>query len=273
MTKRFELIVLIEDTVHEMGLMSEHGLSFWINYGPDSFIFDTGQGLVINHNMTEMDLDISNVSAVILSHGHYDHTGGLSHILSAVPEMDIYAHSRIFNNKYVQKNKEKRGTGINVSRDSITGFKPVEGISQLKDGVFIINGVERTNDFEIINQNYKVELDTGVEVDDFKEEISLLIKTEKGPVVLTGCSHQGIVNILEYIKKNTDIDQFHAVIGGFHLINAEQERIEKTVNYLNSLDLEFLVPIHCTGFNAVRAMANAMSRKVKILYSGESIKI
>lgn len=277
-----EIVLLIEDTVHKRGFMAEHGLSFWIRYGGDDYLFDTGQGLVLLHNATKMRIDLSKLAGVFLSHGHYDHTGGLKDLLNIVSDLKIYAHPGIFNPKYYQGDNELRETGIDIKRQAVPGFIPVEGVKEIADGIWVINQIPRATGFEEINSNFKVYkvssgeelskfgLEDGLSVDDFTDDQSLFIETEKGLVVLVGCSHAGIVNILEYIRKVTEDKDIYAIIGGMHLIDAKEERINRTVDYLADLDFQLLVPLHCTGIGAVNQMINRLGERVRIAYTGDS---
>lgn len=277
-----EIVLLIEDTVHKRGFMAEHGLSFWIRYGGDEYLFDTGQGLVLLHNATKMRIDLSKLAGVFLSHGHYDHTGGLKDLLNIVPDLKVYAHPGIFNPKYYQGDNELRETGIDIKRQAVPGFIPVEGVKEIADGIWVINQIPRATGFEEINSNFKVYkvssgeelskfgLEDGLSVDDFTDDQSLFIETEKGLVVLVGCSHAGIVNILEYIRKVTEDKDIYAIIGGMHLIDAKEERINRTVDYLADLDFQLLVPLHCTGIGAVNQMINRLGERVRIAYTGDS---
>lgn len=277
-----EIVLLVEDTVHKRGFMAEHGLSFWIRYGGDDYLFDTGQGLVLLHNATKMGIDLSKLVGVFLSHGHYDHTGGLKDLLNIVPDLKVYAHPGIFNPKYYQGDNELRETGIDIKRQAVPGFIPVEGVKEIADGIWVINQIPRATGFEEIDSNFKVyKLSSGEElskfgpedelsVDDFTDDQSLFIETEKGLVVLVGCSHAGIVNILEYIRKVTEDKDIYAIIGGMHLIDAKEERINRTVDYLADLDFQLLVPLHCTGIGAVNQMINRLGERVRIAYTGDS---
>jgi 7,8-dihydropterin-6-yl-methyl-4-(beta-D-ribofuranosyl)aminobenzene 5'-phosphate synthase len=261
--------ILVENNVYRRELMAEHGLALWIKYGEEEYLFDTGQGMVLLHNAEKMGIDLKRLKGVFLSHGHYDHTGGLKSILDLSPELRVYAHPGVFVPKYYQETGYLRENGMKLTREAIPGFIPVTDLKEIGEGLWCCNQIECNNKFSAIDPGFKIKQGNELISDDFKDDQSLFLETRNGLVVLAGCSHVGIVNILQHIRKVTGNKHIHAVIGGMHLINASKEYIEQTIMYFKKLDFDLLVPLHCTGINAINEMVNNLGERVKIAFTGD----
>lgn len=271
MNSKLEVTIVVENSVHRKGLLAEHGLSFWIKYKGEEYLFDTGQGKVLLKNIEALDLDLDNLAGVILSHGHYDHGSGLEKLLELRPELKVYTHPLAFNKKYSKYDQGLVERGIDLKEDKIDNLIVNHRVKEISSGLFLTGEVPQKNEFETISDRYKVLANSKIVTDQFKDDQALFIETEKGIVVLLGCSHRGVVNIIEYIKEVT-AKKIYAVIGGMHLINASKKKIDKTVDYLSKLDLDFLVPLHCTGFKAVYEMKKSLEDRVEIGEVGDKFR-
>ncbi|ADL13747.1 MBL fold metallo-hydrolase [Acetohalobium arabaticum] len=268
--------LLVEDTVYRSELLAEHGLALWVEYNEETFLFDTGQGKVILHNAEKLNVNLDSITKVFLSHGHYDHTGGLEKVLSVNSEVHVYGHPELFIPKYSNQNGELSKKGSEIAKSDIKNFTPVTETVEVTEGVWIIGEVPNSSEFEKFNPDYKRHInkrDTDLITDEFKDDQTVFFETSQGLVILLGCSHAGVVNILEYIKEFTNGQKIHAIIGGMHLISADEGRIKKTVDYLATLDFDLLVPLHCTGFTAVKAMKEAFGERVLIQQTGHKLEI
>ena len=272
MEDEVEITIVVENNVHKKGLLAEHGLAFWVDYKDKSYLFDTGQGDILAHNLNNLELKISNLSGVLLSHGHYDHAGGLETILKKRPEISVYGHPDIFTPKYSKKTSGNVFRGFSLTKDRIDNFIPVTDLTELAPGLFLTGEIPSQNKQEKLNDHYQVKEGKSYKTDPFYDDQSLVLDTEEGLVIVLGCSHAGVINILTYIKSEFD-KKIHTIIGGMHLVNASESRIEWTVNRLAEIGFERLIPIHCTGEEAVREMSAAFEDKVEIKSVGDRIKL
>lgn len=261
--------ILVENRVAKENLLAEHGLSFLISYREKNYLFDTGQGLVLINNMKNLGIKVADIDGVILSHGHYDHGNGLQEILALNSELEVFAHPEVFIPKYSDKKVNLVPRGLNIKKEEIQNFKPIRKATEISAGLWMTGEIPRRSNLEELSNKFKREVAGQIQQDNFTDEQAVFIETKKGLVVLLACTHAGIINTLEHIKALSGSQKIHAIIGGMHLINANQKRINETVSYLAQLNFELIVPLHCTGFNALQAMLAKFKDKVKLRQVGE----
>jgi 7,8-dihydropterin-6-yl-methyl-4-(beta-D-ribofuranosyl)aminobenzene 5'-phosphate synthase len=258
MYAKAQIVVVADNTVTANRIKGEHGLAFWIETAEHCIMFDTGQGLVLEDNARALNLDLDAVDTVVLSHGHYDHTGGLASVLRcASGNVCIYAHLDAFLPKYHRKGESIREIGIpSESRVAMTDSRcrliasrePIE----IVPGVWSTGEILRQHREEASKESFCRDA-AGQEPDLLMDDQALFIDTAKGMVVLLGCAHAGLINTLDHIQQLTNGRPIRAVVGGMHLGSASDSRLAWTISALRKFGIGLFGPMHCTGQKAIAA--------------------
>jgi 7,8-dihydropterin-6-yl-methyl-4-(beta-D-ribofuranosyl)aminobenzene 5'-phosphate synthase len=257
MKEKVRVTVLVENTAAGRGMLGEHGLAYWIETGSTRVLFDTGQtSRVLLNNGKHMGIDVAKADAIVLSHGHYDHAGGLEEVLRGRHGHRLLLHPGALVRRFSRgRDGTVRDVGVPPPLDerflhehagSITF---TSGVTPLGDKLWVSGEVPRTNDFEDTGGDFF--LDEACErPDPIVDDQALFFDTRDGIVVLLGCGHAGVVNTLRYVQRLTDGRPIHAVMGGMHLVNASPDRLDRTVEALGEMDVALVAPAHCTGARA-----------------------
>jgi 7,8-dihydropterin-6-yl-methyl-4-(beta-D-ribofuranosyl)aminobenzene 5'-phosphate synthase len=248
-------------------MLAEHGLSLLVTVyqgeNKHTLLFDTGYSKIgVPYNMKQMEIDVGQIEAIILSHGHMDHTGSFYTLIEQISKkVPIVVHPGAFHfpryfglddgrrflfpRTLVREALEERGVEILESR------RPT---FILEDMVAVTGEVERTTEFEQGLPNATMELDGKIQPDPISDDQALVLNLKgKGLVVISGCSHAGIINTVLFSRKFTDVEKIHGVLGGFHLSGPFFEPIiEKTIEALKEMAPEVIMPMHCTGWKAIQ---------------------
>jgi len=256
------ITVLIEDSVSRPILLAEHGLAFWIDMGAQCILFDTGQSHLILANANILGIDLDAVDIVVLSHGHYDHCGGLADVLTnAGDKVTVYTHPGALQPKYRRTESTVKDIGIprrclEAIRHRSENIRTVTTPTEIAPGLFLTGEIPRIHPEEQSEPGYY--LDTqGRQPDSFLDDQALFMKTPGGTVVVLGCAHAGVINTLAYIRHLTGGQPLHTVLGGMHLHSASDERIAWTIASLRRFSIERFYPMHCTGAKAMAAFWTA----------------
>lgn len=249
-----KITTLIENKSGENeDLNIEHGISLYIEVDGKKVLFDTGQGENFLENAKQLDIDLSTLDYVIISHGHHDHSGGLPVLIKEInPDAKVFVGKEFFNRKH-----SLRGNGDydfvgnpfdrNFFEDNNMNVEYIDkDVTEITENLSIYTNFNRDKKFENINKTMFISDGDGYKKDMFYDEISLGVTTSKGLVVLVGCSHAGIVNILKTIDKRSKTD-IYAVVGGTHLIREDDAKINKIIDYLKEKNIKVIGACHCTG--------------------------
>lgn len=255
-------------------LVSEHGLSLWIEYAGKNILFDTGQTDAVIKNAGILDIDLSRTDIIVLSHGHYDHTGGLEKVLEIAPDAIVYLHPDAPKVRYsCPPGKQPK----DISMPETVCQKVGELASknrviyttrpQSLHGKLMITGtIPRIRDYEDVGGPFY--LDRKAQIPDpLNDDQALFIELSKGLVVIVGCAHSGIVNTLDAISASTEQHEIFAVIGGMHLANASHIRIENTIEAFKKYDIQKIIPMHCTGQSAMEYLTDTFGSQCLSLNS------
>jgi 7,8-dihydropterin-6-yl-methyl-4-(beta-D-ribofuranosyl)aminobenzene 5'-phosphate synthase len=266
-------ITVLIDNSSSGHFRSEHGLSLWIHYQNKRILFDTGQSNAILQNAKALKIDLDNTDAIVLSHGHYDHTGGLSGVLSIASKAKLYLHPAATQSKFSQKASGAKSIGMsNSEKEAIQGRNMIWTVTpaQLSFGISVTGQIPRMNDYEDAGGAFFVD-EKCEKPDELLDDQALFMEARKGLIVVLGCAHSGVVNILDYISKLTGCSKIYALIGGMHLLNASHLRIENTINTFKKYDVEKIIPLHCTGQRAMEDFKTVFGNKCLFLGAGSQI--
>jgi len=255
MSEGVTITTLVENSVNVAGLRAEHGFSLLVRSGGKKLLFDTGQSDLLLHNAQKMGLLLEDVDAVALSHGHYDHTGGIETICQSAPLATFYAHPSVLGPKFAA-NSDGTARFIGLAPNSVQLLrKPERKVvwttkpTEVLPRFFVTGEIPRTNLFEDTGGRFF--LDAGcTRPDQLLDDQALYFDTEAGLVVILGCAHAGVVNTLAYVRDLTSARPFHAVIGGMHLCGAGPERMRATIEAIRRWTPKHLILGHCTGSSA-----------------------
>lgn len=267
MTRHLSIVLLVDNET-PAGLVAEHGFAAWIESGDECFLFDTGQGAALEHNARTLGVDLGTAAALILSHGHYDHTGGIPTFLAANRQAPIlYGKGATQARFSCHPEQAPRAIGMTdavlaeLERLPVARRIELEGPRILRPGIGITGPVPRITDFEDTGGPFFQDADRVVP-DLIQDDLSLWFETTKGLVILTGCCHSGLVNTVSHIRSISGIERIHGIIGGLHLLNANDERLRATQQFLADCQPDFLIPCHCTGAHVAEQLQQRFGEKV-----------
>lgn len=276
MKSSLKVSLLSENTAGGHGIHGEHGLAFWIECVGQRILFDTGQGLVLSENAAVMNVDLAFVDAIVLSHGHYDHTGGLAQVLAAARRpLPVYAHPGALAAKYRATDVGVRDIGmpdacLRAVQGNAARLMPSVVAATIAAGIRTTGEIPRIYPEEASAERFCLDAEGRV-ADPVADDQALIVETGTGIVVLLGCAHAGLINTLDHIRDLTAGAPIRAVVGGLHLRSATPGRLEWTIRELRRFDIAALYPMHCTGFAATAALWQAFPGRVQSAGAGATL--
>jgi len=265
---KIRVTVLSENSVFSnLGAIAEHGWSVFLETEHGNFLFDTGQGKALLNNANVFHKDLSSIQGIILSHHHIDHTGGLWDALKmTTPKpVPVYAHPGIFNESYLARSDYKFFCGLPYCRSTLESagakFNFNTEFEEISPGLYLTGEIPRVTPYEQGDDDMFLKNSDGFVKDQIWDDQSVIVKTEKGLLVILGCAHAGIINILTYAQQKTGEKRIHAIIGGTHLGPVSREQKEKSLNALADMNIDRIGVSHCTGFEMSMRLAQLFGEK------------
>lgn len=256
-------ITIVVDNLASGQLLGEHGLCMFIEYEDKKILFDSGQGCVLDHNLSSLKINSSDVTDFILSHGHYDHTGGIAN-LAKYPDFtpDIYIHPAALYAKFANDPEGARYIGISEENkkwllEQKDKLKIASTPVKIAPGVTVTGEIAEIYPEERCVTKFFLNKEL-TEIDDMDDDQALVFKTTKGTVVVLGCCHKGLGNTLEQAAIITGKREIYAVIGGTHLRNADKARLDFTIEIIKKYNVKQFVATHCTGFDSAAYLKHAL---------------
>lgn len=264
-----KITVLIENLAYREDLIAEHGLSVHIDTGNKKILFDTGQTSAFADNANKLGINLSDVDYLVISHGHYDHTGGLNKFLAVNPKAEIFISQRALNKKY------KDSTYIGVPPDidfpaDRTSF--VEKPISLTKNLYILGDIKPSKITDTHFNGFYEQHHSEIIPDVFKDELVICLVTDEGIHIVSGCSHNGITNI-HLTAKNYFAKPVISLIGGFHLVHSSIDQIKELAEYFDSVNLKSIYTGHCTGVNNYYLLKEYSKALVEYIHTGSVIDL
>lgn len=280
------IATLVEDTINEEKkyLKSEHGLSLFINYNGKNILFDCGPSKTLIENSKKMNIDLSNIDYVIISHGHFDHGGGIIHFLEINKKAKVFIHKSCNKNFYFKTESVKEYIGLNPDLFNKFSDRLVyteNDTVKVDENIFLIQNIQLTKEITKNNESMLINCNDNFYKDDFEHEQVMLISDNNNNYLFSGCSHKGIINITEDVKKEFNLKKIDFFIGGLHLVDDPILRtaintsdLNEVAQYLKS-NIGTTYACHCTGDEAYDYLKTdcKLNQKINYLRTGSEINI
>ena len=275
------ITILCDNTVNgPLTVIGEHGYAAFIETERGNYLFDTGQGFTILQNAHCLNKDLSSIKGLFLSHGHYDHTGGLSNVLTLNDSVKVYAHPDIFSQKYslvqTNGNDTQKYIGMKFPKEHYetrgAQFVFKSSLCEVAEGIYLTGEIPRITEFEKGDPRLTVKNNGNLVSDPLLDDQSLIIRTKHdGLIILLGCSHSGLINTIQYVLDQFKGEKLSAIIGGTHLAFLKDDQVEKTITQLKNYNFNKIGVSHCTGLKAEMRLFQEFKDKFFVANVGTSL--
>lgn len=277
MLSSVKLTILAENRANNPRLIAEQGLAILVETGHESILFDTGQTSAFITNARQLQVDLGHIDKIVLSHGHFDHTGGLPGLLTDHKKLEIICHPALTNKKYRIYPAGRLDIGVPWEKSKLqmqgAVFNYKSHAAEIAADVWISGEIPRNTAYEKIEEEYQQRVLESYIHDEIHDDMCLILNTVKGLIILLGCGHSGAVNSIKHAMRVTDQKKIYAVMGGMHLQHHSEEQLRPIIAGLQKLDPAHLIPLHCTGFMAINRMYQVFKERLHLLNVGEAFQL
>jgi 7,8-dihydropterin-6-yl-methyl-4-(beta-D-ribofuranosyl)aminobenzene 5'-phosphate synthase len=263
-----KIVTLIENLVYKQDLVAEHGLSLYIETDNKKILFDTGQSGIFLQNAQKLGINIEDIDTLVLSHGHYDHTGGLYPFLEKNNKAKVYAKKDIFNLKH-HGNNRFIGT-INDETKLKNTF--VDAITEIAENVFIMPDITIYNPTDTHFKGLQIKQGNELITDEFSDELFIVIKKNERINIITACSHRGITNICATATEHFKLP-VGLILGGFHMKECTTDEYVQITHYFRQLQPQSIGVCHCTGIEKYADMHHECEAHVFYNFTGNEMSL
>lgn len=264
-----KVTILTENTANARGLLAEHGLSVLVEANERRLLFDVGQSGVYRHNAGRMGVGLEGLDGIVLSHGHYDHTGGLE-IYAGEKLPAVYIRQNALEKKLCADRDTTAFREIGIpwrERNMPFSFHFTKAKEEIFPDIYVLGEIRAVVPLEKQPGLFYIQKEGRIVPDPMLDEQLLVIRTGEGLAVFAGCAHVGILNCLERVKEAFPGDKFYFLLAGMHLRGCGSQRREDTVQGLTEYGFSYIIPLHCTGMEAIVRMREVFG---KTCLSGEA---
>jgi|GEM_PF-58290 7,8-dihydropterin-6-yl-methyl-4-(beta-D-ribofuranosyl)aminobenzene 5'-phosphate synthase len=286
------ITVLAENSVGKSGLLGEHGFSAFIERNDEKYLFDTSPGISLPHNIKLLDKSLKGLNKIIISHGHYDHTGGLKWAVREAGGAEIVAHPDMFcrhsacspkieirhQKIEIPKGEAVRYVGCPYTQAELEAsgahFNFFDHTEKIAPGLWFITGIERRPEYIPNDSRLVLPYQDHFVPDMINDDASLLLECEDAsPILMLGCAHSGILNILAHVREKMGIRKLRAVIGGTHLMFSDSQDISLVIERLEEFSVERVGVSHCTGLKAAVELAKHFGERFVMASAGSVFEL
>ena len=264
----------MENLVYQSGLTAEHGLSLYIEDGDKKILFDTGQSEIFLRNAEKLNINLKEIDYVVISHGHYDHTGGLKDFLNLNKKAILVIKNQAFGQKYSDRTDKLRYIGMPIQKKEISNEILIpSGIIALSSHIKVIPDITIFDPLDTHFNSMKIKKDEKLSEDSFEDEQFLIIEKDNKLSIISGCSHRGISNIVLTALSHSKTNKIHSILGGFHLKQYNLSQNKRLIKFFKKIKPEQLHLCHCTGVESFSDFKKAFPKKTYYNYTGNQKNI